>query len=34
MSDSEPERKPNLAATSWALLGLLSYEQELSGYDI
>lgn len=34
MNDSEPERKPTLAATSWALLGLLSYEQELSGYDI
>src|ERR1700760_41501 len=26
--------KPTLAATSWALLGVLSYEQELSGYDI
>lgn len=26
--------KPNLAATSWALLGVLSYEQELTGYDI
>ena len=26
--------KPNLAATSWALLGMLSYEHELSGYDI
>ncbi len=26
--------KPNLAATSWALLGMLSYEYELSGYDI
>lgn len=25
---------PNLAATSWALLGVLSYEHELSGYDI
>lgn len=27
-------RKPGLAATSYALLGLLSYEQELSGYDV
>ena len=26
--------KPDLAATSWALLGMLSYEYELSGYDI
>jgi DNA-binding PadR family transcriptional regulator len=26
--------KPSLAATSWALLGMLSYEYELSGYDI
>lgn len=26
--------KPNLAATSWALLGMLSYQLELSGYDI
>jgi len=25
---------PNLAATSWALLGMLSYGHELSGYDI
>ncbi|MDZ4235545.1 MAG: PadR family transcriptional regulator, partial [Dietzia sp.] len=34
MTDSESGRKPGLAATSYALLGLLSYEQELSGYDI
>jgi DNA-binding PadR family transcriptional regulator len=34
MEDSDPPRKPNLAATSWALLGVLSYEHELSGYDI
>lgn len=26
--------KPQLSATGWALLGMLSYEQELSGYDI
>jgi DNA-binding PadR family transcriptional regulator len=32
-SDEQPG-KPTLAATSWALLGVLSYEQELSGYDI
>jgi DNA-binding PadR family transcriptional regulator len=31
---SDQEGKPNLAATSWALLGMLSYEYELSGYDI
>ncbi|QRY47772.1 PadR family transcriptional regulator [Mycolicibacterium boenickei] len=34
MEESEQAAKPALAATSWALLGLLSYEQELSGYDI
>jgi DNA-binding PadR family transcriptional regulator len=34
MDDSNPPPKPNLAATSWALLGVLSYEHELSGYDI
>jgi DNA-binding PadR family transcriptional regulator len=32
--DSDQSGKPNLAATSWALLGMLSYEYELSGYDI
>jgi DNA-binding PadR family transcriptional regulator len=32
--DSDQHGKPNLAATSWALLGMLSYEYELSGYDI
>jgi DNA-binding PadR family transcriptional regulator len=31
---SDRQDKPNLAATSWALLGMLSYEYELSGYDI
>jgi DNA-binding PadR family transcriptional regulator len=31
---SDQPGKPSLAATSWALLGMLSYEQELSGYDI
>src|SRR5277367_518123 len=34
MEGSNPLGKPNLAATSWALLGMLSYEHELSGYDI
>lgn len=34
MKDSDQQGKPNLAATSWALLGMLSYEYELSGYDI
>ncbi|KUI01200.1 PadR family transcriptional regulator [Mycolicibacterium acapulense] len=34
MTDNVPDAKPNLAATSFALLGMLSYEYELSGYDI
>ncbi len=34
MDEAAPGAKPNLAATSWALLGMLSYEHELSGYDI
>lgn len=34
MEKSEPPARLPLAATSWALLGLLSYEHELSGYDI
>ncbi|AMO61414.1 PadR family transcriptional regulator [Mycolicibacterium phlei] len=34
MAESVSDGKPNLAATSWALLGMLSYEHELSGYDI
>src|ERR1700753_154836 len=34
MEGSELPSKPNLAPTSWALLGMLSYEYELSGYDI
>jgi DNA-binding PadR family transcriptional regulator len=34
VGESDPQDKPNLAATSWALLGILSYEHELSGYDI
>lgn len=34
MVESEQQGNPNLAATSWALLGMLSYEYELSGYDI
>jgi DNA-binding PadR family transcriptional regulator len=34
MAGSNATGKPNLTATSWALLGMLSYEHELSGYDI
>jgi DNA-binding PadR family transcriptional regulator len=34
MIENDGQAKPNLAATSWALLGMLSYEQELSGYDV
>jgi DNA-binding PadR family transcriptional regulator len=34
VKSGDDQRKPNLAATSWALLGMLSYEYELSGYDI
>lgn len=34
MADDASGAKPNLAATSFALLGMLSYEYELSGYDI
>jgi DNA-binding PadR family transcriptional regulator len=34
MGEPESADKPSLAATSWALLGMLSYEWELSGYDI
>ncbi|KIU15523.1 PadR family transcriptional regulator [Mycolicibacterium llatzerense] len=31
---SKPPSKPSLAATSWTLLGMLSYEEEITGYDI
>jgi DNA-binding PadR family transcriptional regulator len=31
---SEKPTKAALAATSWALLGMLSYEEEVSGYDL
>lgn len=34
MEGDEQPGKPPLGATSWALLGMLSYEYELSGYDI
>jgi DNA-binding PadR family transcriptional regulator len=34
VTDADPGDKPPLAPTSWALLGMLSYEHELSGYDI
>lgn len=32
--DGGPEGEPRLPATSWAVLGMLTFEQELSGYDI
>ena len=32
MSSEEP--LPNLRPTSWAVLGLLSFGEELSGYDL
>jgi DNA-binding PadR family transcriptional regulator len=34
VTEPEPAIKPPLSATGWALLGMLSYETELSGYDI
>jgi DNA-binding PadR family transcriptional regulator len=34
VGEGDQQDKPNLTATSWALLGMLSYEYELSGYDI
>ncbi|BCO34101.1 PadR family transcriptional regulator [Mycobacterium heckeshornense] len=34
MEGGDSADKPSLASTSWALLGMLSYEHELSGYDI
>ena len=34
MVAKDPNGKSSLAATSWTLLGMLSYEEELSGYDI
>ncbi|MBS2534755.1 PadR family transcriptional regulator [Catenulispora sp. NF23] len=33
-ADGAPTDDPKLPATSWAVLGMLSFEQELSGYDI
>ena len=33
-ADGTPTDDPRLPATSWAVLGMLSFEQELSGYDI
>ncbi|OBF50700.1 PadR family transcriptional regulator [Mycobacterium sp. 852002-50816_SCH5313054-b] len=32
--NSENPAKAALAATSWALLGMMSYEEEVSGYDL
>jgi DNA-binding PadR family transcriptional regulator len=34
VTSNAPDAKQNLASTSFALLGMLSYEYELSGYDI
>ncbi|MGW4096223.1 PadR family transcriptional regulator [Mycobacterium sp. NPDC004974] len=34
MGEPESAAAPALAANSWALLGMLSYQRELSGYDI
>ena len=34
MDADEPSTNAALAATSWAILAILSYEDELSGYDV
>ena len=34
MEGVDPSAKPALAATSWAILAILSIEDELSGYDV
>jgi DNA-binding PadR family transcriptional regulator len=34
MADDHPEAQPRLRATSYAVLGLLSFGQELSGFDM
>lgn len=34
MEGGDPAPKAALAATSWAILAILSYEDELSGYDV
>ncbi|MCV7229512.1 PadR family transcriptional regulator [Mycolicibacterium komossense] len=34
MADEDPAAKATLAATSWAILAILSPERELSGYDV
>ena len=34
MADDSTESYPQLRATSWAVLGLLSFDEELSGYDM
>lgn len=31
---SDKLTKATLAATSWALVGMMSYEEEVSGYDL
>ncbi|MGH7489886.1 MAG: PadR family transcriptional regulator [bacterium] len=33
-AQSSPEGLPNLPATSWAVLGMLAFNEEVSGYDI
>ena len=33
-SSGDKLTKATLAATSWALLGMMSYEEEVSGYDL
>ncbi len=34
MAATSSPGEPNLAATSWTILGMLSYKEEVSGYDI
>ncbi|MUM18103.1 PadR family transcriptional regulator [Mycobacterium sp. CBMA271] len=34
MAETSSPDEPNLAATSWTILGMLSYKEEVSGYDI
>ena len=34
MADDSTEPYPPLRATSWAVLGMLSFDEELSGYDM
>ncbi|WP_029114854.1 PadR family transcriptional regulator [Mycobacterium sp. URHB0044] len=34
MDGGDQAAKPTLAGTSWTLLGMMSYEEEVSGYDL